>query len=62
MAVLLENAREQQCLTASVATPPFCEDLVELYAEALKPNYRLDNFYQYHVLDCHPLDKLKAKR
>jgi len=61
MGLLLEKAREAGCLTVSVATPPFNEQTIDLYIRALEPDYRFDNFYQYHVLECHPFDKLKGR-
>lgn len=62
METLLDHAQKLGCITASVATPPFSEQLVDLYKSALKPDYCYENFYQYHYLDQHPLEGLKKKR
>ena len=58
----LDEARAQGCVTATIATPPFTEDLTALYESCLQPDFRLPNTYQFHSLDKHPLTGLTSKR
>jgi hypothetical protein len=62
MEAIVNHARHSGCITASVATPPFSETLVDLYISALKPDYCHKKFYQYHYLDQHPFEALTKKR
>ena len=62
MEAIINHARESGCVTASVATPPFSETLVDLYISALKPDYCHKKFYQYHYLNQHPFEGLTRKR
>jgi len=58
----LQWAREQGCITATIALPPFSAEVETAYVAAMQPDYRFENFHQYHALDQHPLAGLKAKR
>jgi hypothetical protein len=62
MTALLDWACNSGCVTVSVATPPFSEELFDLYIDAMRPDHYYRNFYQYHYLNEHPLEKLKPKR
>lgn len=62
IAAMLDWARRQGCITATIAMPPFCRHLEAVYEAAMRADYRFENFHQYHLLDRHPLSGLKAKR
>ncbi|MAG93334.1 MAG: hypothetical protein CMJ48_06245 [Planctomycetaceae bacterium] len=59
---LLAEAKAQDCVTATLSTPPFSEDLTGIYERCLQADYSLSNHYQYHILDQHPLAGLASKR
>ena len=59
---VLAEANAQECITATLSTPPFSEDLTGLYERCLQADYSLSNHYQYHILDQHPLAGLTSRR
>ncbi|WLR50585.1 GNAT family N-acetyltransferase [Bacillus tianshenii] len=59
---LFQIAINEDCITVTLCTPPFQEVNLEMYKEVFKPDYCYSNFYQYSLLNDHPVKKLRAKR
>lgn len=59
---VIEYGKDNNCLTITLCTPPFKEKYNSTYIELFKPDYILENSYQYSVLDKHPFKKIEKKR
>ena len=60
---LIDYAKKNKYLTVTICTPAlFQQEEIDVYKTSMNYNYKSDNFYQYSLLDKHPLTKLKSKR
>ncbi len=60
---LIKYAKKESFLTVTISTPPFIkDDDIELYKQSMGVNYQLANFYQYTLLDKHPINKFRSKK
>lgn len=60
---MVRYARKLGCITMTVSTPPFMTEAgLAAYRDYLHPDYYFANFFQYSLLDVHPLEKLSGKR
>lgn len=56
-------AKQNSCLTLTISTPPYQENLIEQYLNKYKADYIYKNFYQYSLInDGHPLNQLEKKK
>jgi Acetyltransferase (GNAT) domain len=60
---LVERSREAGAVSLTIGLPPFDDELTcSAVEEALQPEYRHENFFQYSLLNEHPLDQMTKKR
>jgi hypothetical protein len=63
MLSLVERSREAGAVSLTIGLPPFADELTcSAVDEALRPEYRHENFFQYSLLEGHPLDHMTKKR
>jgi hypothetical protein len=54
------HVRTADCVTLSLAIPPFQEHMSDLYHRSLEADYCFSNFFQYNDLDLHPLERMNS--
>lgn len=59
---LFEVARNKNCITVTLCTPPYQESEIEIYKQLFIPDYCFENFYQFNLLENHPFENIKTKR
>lgn len=59
---LIEIGKFNNCLSLTLSSPPYQENLINEYRNIILPDFEFENFYQFSILDEHPLKKLSKKR
>lgn len=56
-------AKRNSCVTMTISTPPYQENLIKQYLKSFNPDYVFENFYQYSTLnENHLLNQLDKKK